>query len=250
MTFHLHDAKQVREQNAVRTLLCVTTVADDFFASLAIGHPFCWIACSFELQPALGIDGEIDLIGGPLQLRNDQDANQKFLELRAKSLDWNDNVLQHLALKFLIESGKVSWPLKLDRAVAVEAKSCYVRGPHSAATEDDYKSTKLAHTDKVAKQIDRSRRLGFDAVSFLDLIAVLPQGGNGIEAWGNAAFHAADAAKHSDFITSTRLGDDKQTGHWVMAFGAVSCREEAFAGSPVKRHCRYSGQTHSNTYLS
>jgi len=235
MTFHLHDAGQEREQNAVRTLLRVPSIADDFFSSLGIGYPFCWLACHFELRPALGMDGEIDLIGGPLQLRDGKLVQNKFSELRAEFPDWPDSVLRELALKFHVEDGGVVWPPTLDQIVAVEAKACYVKGPHSATTRADYKSTKLTQIKLIAKQIDRSRRLGFDAVSFLDLIAVPPQGGNGIEAWANAAFHAADAVKNSDFITSTRLGEDRHTGHWVMVFGAVGHKEESFAGSPQKK---------------
>lgn len=197
------------------------------------------MACHVELKPLLGVDGEIDIIGGPLRLRDQSAFLSKVSELQKQTPEWTPENITRVAIQHAVEEQAVEWPPCLDRIVAVEAKACYVKGPQPATATSDFGSAKMAQMKEITKQLRRDEELGFDGVTLVDLIALPPQGGMGFDAWIAAAFHAAEAVKNSTDITGSRLDPtDATTGHWVMAFGAVSHSPESWAGAPQKKQLK------------
>lgn len=198
----------------------------DRFPSAGLDADFCWYVLRCKKQ-RLGLpgDGEIDLIAGPLEFKDQAEFVSHFVEARKERYDWHPIQVALLTATKMAEKGRIKWPPSTNKLVAIEAQC-------------DFKSTQTsefqaAHT---RTRILSLLRMGFDRVALLDVIANSPVSGLDGQAWFTA-LNVADLSRRalaSDL--KNRLPVNSPAGHYVWSIGSVAGGDgtERGAGSPVE----------------
>ena len=91
---------------------------------------------------------------------------------------------------------------------------------------------------RFANRLRVFRKMGFDRVALLDIIANEPASGAGIGAWSTAAWRAHDSVQEMRTVLDERIMPGTSVDHFALSIGAVVGGEENLrgAGRPMHLH--------------
>ncbi len=230
-----------RENEAVRTLVGLPFIAERLFQTLGINPYFCWFLLFAKKQRLLRtVEGDIDLLAGPLQWNDPLEFEAKLGEERKIKVGWHETWPPIFAAMSVARNGGIKWPPTLDHLVAIEAKCAYLNPQAEGISRESMKSTKASkpRVRRIRGKLESLLEMGFDSVGLLDIIANSPVSGVDGGAW----FVALDVADRSKRVMLTdlanRLSEDSPVGHYVWSAGAVVGGNESRRGAGAPEQLR------------
>lgn len=216
-----------REYKAVHMLASMPFMAARVLGpSAGLDADFCWyvLRCKKQRLCPPG-DGDIDLIAGPLEFKDQAEFVSHFVEARKERYDWHPTQVALLTAAKMAEKGCIKWPPSTNKLVAIEAQ-CDFNSTETSESEAAYTRARILSL----------LRMGFDRVALLDVIANSPVSGLDGQAWFTT-LNVADLSRRvwaSDF--KNRLPVNSPAGHYVWSVGSVAGGDgtERGAGSPVE----------------
>lgn len=153
-----------------------------------------WYGAGLSRKYVLGprLDGDIDLLAGPLRLMMSEDEFED--RVRRLSLEWPLSISRHVLVEQAQQraalEGLVQWPPSLDGVCAIEVKVSWFDPPN--------RCVKAAHrgasaSRRIVGQLQTLLKEGIPRVGFLQLLFTQPRQVAGSNPWFLASQDASDA---------------------------------------------------------
>jgi hypothetical protein len=193
---HLWQAGERREQLALRRFLAMS--GDQLMSALGI-HSLWWCGLFLPRRDLLasGLNGDIDLLAGPLELTIPSDEWKRRIdrEKNGMPLAAHPTRILELALMRACSDGLVRWPPSIEEVRAVEVKVSWY--------DPDKRTMKASHSNsrqRVKGQLQLLIDHGFRNVGFLHLCFTKPRDSTPYNPWFQAASDAQDADELSELV--------------------------------------------------
>jgi hypothetical protein len=205
--------------------------AGDLLRELGINGPF-WCGLNLPRGEVLGPDndGDLDLIGGPLEWKVEPEEwlDRTHAIARQFPPTAHHSIVQEWTARTAADEGRLKWPPSIDHLVAIEAVSSYYD------VEAKLLKRTLAGREmrRIEGQLGLLHRNGLDRFGMLHLIATKPGEPTATSPWfqsGHASGSGLDAVERlRDAVVPAR---PTRAGVFRAAMGAVGELSERTAGS-------------------
>ncbi|MCZ6692039.1 MAG: hypothetical protein O7H41_20830 [Planctomycetota bacterium] len=233
---HIYDLGMDREASATSRWLDLS--GHRLFAEFGFGIPW-W--CGINLARAdlfqEGMDGDVDIMAGPLQWDLTEEEWRERIDAQARRCSLTtarSNVIDYAVLRAAAE-GKIKWPPDLGFLVA-----CEVKASRFQPEDGIWRSTHTGEGIRVKGQLQLLLDRGIDNVAFLHLGATKPKEGPAINPYLQAAGDAADA--EDQFPRVYNPPSLPLSGYFTSTLGAVdfALENESGAGGVIRvlQDCR------------
>lgn len=172
------------------------------------------------------IDGDVDILAGPLDFTLSHKDWEKRIEQESRNLPLTtvqSNIISLTGLR-AAEEGMILWPPSMEMLVACEVKVSWFH-----PEDQKWKRTHKGEAREVKGQLSRLMNEGVNRVAFLHLGATKPR----IHSLANPYFQAAidGAAGDDDFPLVFNPTEMPECGYFTAMLGAVPNAEEDQSGA-------------------